>query len=67
MKVIAMISKLLAHTHTNTHTHIHTHTHTHIHAHTHKFSFQPIILFSIASALFQGFFPNQTRIARISF
>ena len=33
----------------------------------HKFQLNSWILFSIASALFQEFFPNQTHIVKISF
>ena len=49
------------------HTHTHTHTHTHARTHTqkHNFHFQHLIIFSIASSIFQDLLPNQTDIARI--
>ena len=59
--MIAMISKLLV---SNTHTRAHANTY----ARTlkHKFCLQLMVLFSIASALFHDFLPNQTHIVRIS-
>ena len=60
LKMIAIISKLLMF-HTHRHTHTHTHTRTHTHVNTQILLSAHGTFFSIASALFQNFLPNQTR------